>query len=169
MTFQEAVESVAPIAASFSAGLQGLLANDRKWVAISDTRQLRGSVNLDAALRESRPNEQRWDYGIGLPAEDDADHALWVEVHSANALHIDAVVGKRRWLRQWLAAEAPALKQITPPQNYVWLATGSVALPRNSPQRKRLAVEGIQFRSQSLRLDEFLALRVWSRSPGASG
>ena len=156
MTFREAVEATAAIAASFADGLQALSEVDRGRLTISYPRRLRGSVNIDDALRGRDPKEFRWDYGIGLGAGQGDEHALWIEVHSANSLHIDTVVKKRRWLRQWLDTEGAAMKEITPRSNYVWLASGSVALPKDSPQRKRLAMEGIGFRSKRLNLDEFL-------------
>jgi len=157
MTFRDAVEAIASIAGSCVPGLRALSAADASRLSISHPRRLRGSVNVDEALRELKPTEHRWDYSIGLGIGHGDEHALWIEVHSANALHIDTVINKRRWLRQWLDTEGAPMKAITPNSNYVWLASGSVALPKDSPQRKRLAMEGIQFRSQRLNLDEFFA------------
>jgi hypothetical protein len=130
MTFREAVESTASITGSFAQGLQALAAADRERMSISNSRRLRGSVDVDGALRNLRPGEHRWDFSIGLETARRVERALWIEVHSANSLHIDTVINKRRWLRQWLDSEAATLKAITPSLNYVWLASGAVAFAK---------------------------------------
>jgi hypothetical protein len=116
-------------------------------------------VNVDEALRQTHPTDSRWDYAVGLAVNRSTDFALWIEVHPANSLHVDTVIKKRRWLRSWLQAAGAELKKITPGRNYVWLATSPVALPQNSSQRKKLAEEGVQLRSQRLNLDDYTTPR----------
>ena len=117
------------------------------------TRRLDGSVHVDQALRHARPNDARWDYAVGIKLRRDNGWAIWIEVHPASSSHVDAVLAKLTWLRNWLHDEATALTQVK--ARYVWLATGTVALPGNSPKRKLIAKHGLEFRTKFINLDEF--------------
>jgi len=119
----------------------------------SNPRRLRGSVNLDDALRLAFPNDPRWDYAIGISQRSHSDRAVWLEVHPASSLHVGEVLNKLRWLKGWLASDAPELQGL--PAHFCWVATGSVSFRRGSREEKRIAQEGIRFPSKLLNLDEF--------------
>jgi hypothetical protein len=119
----------------------------------SNPRRLRGSVNLDDALRLALPNDPRWDYAIGISQRSHSDRAVWLEVHPASSLHVGEVLNKLRWLKGWLASDAPELQGL--PAHFCWVATGSVSFRRGSREEKRIAQEGIRFPSKLLNLDEF--------------
>lgn len=147
MTFRTAVERTPSVAPHFRVGLQAIRNEHRRLLRVSSPRrQLDGSIDLDQALRESKPTAPRWDYGLGLRPP----RAIWVEVHPASSSHVDDVLAKLRWLRAWLETEAPELGQLR--ARFVWLATGSVALPANSPKRKVLAAMGLVLRAGPLYL-----------------
>jgi hypothetical protein len=93
-------------------------------------------------LRGTRPNDPRWDYGVGL-RRDSRDTAIWIEFHPANSLHVDEVIRKREWLRGWLSTRAPKLDRLA--AGFKWVATGRVALQKGSPQLRRVAAAGIDF------------------------
>lgn len=152
MTFEEAVNATAALAGRYRRGLQGIKNVDRNRIRTSRPRRLKGSVDLDKALRPQRPNAPIWDYCIGLRNDRNNDRVVWLEVHPASSPHaVHEVLRKLGWLRDWLPAEAPALRQIE--ACFVWLATASVAFTANSPQRRRIAQSGILFRSRVLDLD----------------
>jgi hypothetical protein len=156
MSFETAVKATPAIADHCMPGLQALRKKHRERITISNPRCLDGSVDLDTVLQVSRPHEPRWDYGVGLKtglkACKGSVHVLWIEPHPASSSHIDAMLNKLSWLLVWLQAEAPALTLLK--ACYVWLATGTVALPPNSPQRKRIAAKGLLL-TQLLALDDF--------------
>lgn len=154
MTFREAVESIPAIAAHYLVGLQALRPADRDRIRISETRLLRGSVSLDEALAGTRPNQPVWDYGIGASRRPEPAVVVWIESHPASSKHIRPVLAKLNWLRRWLETEAPQLDRLK--SRFVWVATGSVAFPANSPHGKIIAQEGLKFRARRVDLDEFL-------------
>ena len=101
------------------------------------------SVDLDGALRDLHPNDPRWDYGIGVRKTKNSDRVIWIEVHPASSSHIQDVLKKLEWLKEWLGSSAPRLKTIS--TDYVWIASGEVSISTNSPQRRKLAAKGIRF------------------------
>jgi hypothetical protein len=134
-------------------GLQAVRARDRERFHSTDARNIRGGVNLDEALGRARPDEPRWDYVVGVRGAGRNDHAAWAELHPASSLHVEEVLRKLRWLKAWLAAEAPALRAL--PSSFHWVATGSVAFRRGGREEKLLAQAGLHFPVRLLKLDEF--------------
>jgi hypothetical protein len=127
MSFEAAVKSCPRLASAYRRGLQGLKRVDRQRVRISDSRRLRGSVDLEEALAADLPNQPIWDYGLGLAHNRNGEMAVWLEVHPASSLHVGPVIWKLRC---------------------------AVAFNRNSPQFRQVAQAGLLFRSGVLRLDE---------------
>jgi hypothetical protein len=154
MSFQAAATATPLVAAHYRVGLQALSKAHRALIRIADGKHLDGSINLDRALRHTKPNDPRWDYGVGIKRRADAGRAIWIEVHAASSSHVDAVLAKLTWLRGWLENEAPALDQMR--ARYVWLATGAVSMPANSPKRRLIAQRGLDFRAKSLDLDDLV-------------
>lgn len=150
MTFRRAVQQTPSVANHYRDGLQALHADDRARVRTAKPRHLRGSVNLETALRARRPGQPIWDYVIGFGSGPDSPEAIWLEPHPASSDHIAPVIAKFEWLVQWMRAEAPELHRLPP--RFIWLATGSVALAPNDPKRKLLAAKGIEFAAGRLNL-----------------
>lgn len=140
--FQRKVEEIAPLRAFYRRGLQALSESERNQIACENPRQLTGSICLDVALRNTCPQEARWDYGIGYRHRDRIERVTWIEFHAASSDHVGAVLRKFVWLRQWLENHAQSLKQMT--NGYYWLATGQVAITPTSRQAKRLAQAGLR-------------------------
>ncbi|MGQ9589560.1 MAG: hypothetical protein ACUVYA_04615 [Planctomycetota bacterium] len=152
MTFSRAVGSVPALGGAYRRGLGALRKRDRRRVRSRDTRSLAGSVDLDEALRESQPNAERWDYGIGYREGSD-EHAIWVEVHAADSHHVGKVIAKARWLKRWLDDNARELLRMTRPRDgFVWVASGRVGLPQGSPEARELAEAGASFPRTELEL-----------------
>jgi len=116
-------------------GLRGLTSRHRSLV--SDGQRFSCSVDLDEARRAAEPEEPRWDYILGLPAE------VWgMEVHPAKASEVDGIIGKKLWaerrLRTNCALGVARWHWIRPPRSPLQFT------PR-SPAARRLAKHGIQF------------------------
>ncbi len=150
MRFRDAVRNARGLQEAYRTGIGAVRTRDRQRIRCANPRCLAGSVNLDKALARSHPNEPRWDYGIGVRAGRGFDRAIWIEVHPASSHHIGDVLKKLAWLEAWLESSAQALRQIT--AEYVWVASGSVAIPPGSPQRRILSARGVRFAGQRFQL-----------------
>lgn len=144
MTFPEAVGSCPALAPHLQEGVQAIPSADRPRI-LSDRVSLSGSIDLDEALRESCPNDPRWDYALGIRSSPN-DRVIWMEVHSANSAHVTPVLNKLQWLKAWLRSHAPELGGL--PAKYVWVATGRVQIASTGRQRRSLAEAGILLRRQ---------------------
>jgi hypothetical protein len=143
MSFVRAVGKTPHLKEHLKPGLTAIRRSDRVRIQCSQPRRLTGSVDLDAALKPVQPTKPRWDYGIGLDSR-----VVWLEVHPASSHHIDEVLNKLAWLRQWLEADAPALRCLR--TEFIWLASGRVGFRSGSPQMKRIAQCGLKFRAREL-------------------
>jgi hypothetical protein len=149
VTFPGAIHACAQLRNHFDLGL-GALGADRVRVAIRNTRLISGSVNIENAQKETAGHANAWDYGIGISATDD-DKVVWLEVHSANSLHVQTVLDKLDSLLTLLKNYAPDLNLL--PRRFVWLATGAVYIPPNSRERRRLELHKLLLRSKRVDLD----------------
>lgn len=137
--FQKAVEVTPDISTAYRSGLQALKRSDRSLIAVSDPWILDGSVDVDTAVQEKYPNENRWDYAIGYSGK-----VCYVEVHPAYTSEVSVVENKLRWLKTWLKGNAPlldAIPKVAPA--FVWVQTGKGGILPRSSQARKLAAMGI--------------------------
>ena len=137
--FQKAVEGTPDISTAYRSGLQALKRSDRSSVTVTDTMNLDGSLDIDTAVKEKYPNDNRWDYDIGYSGK-----VCYVEVHPAYTSEVSTIEKKLKWLKVWLKEKASSLDAIpkaTPP--FVWAQTGKGAILPQSSQAKKLATLGI--------------------------
>lgn len=138
---------------AYCQGLRALTSSHRGRI-ITQQSQLLGSINVDTALRQTYPQQPRWDYGIGIQRDGDTA-AIWVEFHPAETNKVDEVLSKVKWLKHWLRQNAPLLDALTPDQNaFHWVATNGCHIPRTSPQARRLFGEGLELPRRILNLDQ---------------
>jgi len=149
MGFKQAVAATQALEDAYRPGLGALRSADRHRIECANTRRLSGSVNLDEALAGTRPNDPRWDYGIGVRQGGRPERVVWAEVHPAATSNVKEVLRKLAWLKEWLGDSAPQLQRM--PAEFVWIASGGVAIPRHAPQFRRLAMSAIRF-TRHLRL-----------------
>lgn len=150
MRFHQAVENTIGLAQAYRSGLRAIASRDHKRISCHDTHAVTGSVNLDRALAVTLPDDPRWDYGVGVTAHAASETVVWIEVHPASSRHVDEVLHKLDWLRGWLRTRALRLDAM--PREFVWVASGQVALQANSPQRRKLATQGLRFAGSHLHL-----------------
>ena len=138
--FQKAVEGTPDISTAYRSGLQALKRSDRSSVTVADTKHLDGSVDIDTAVKEKYPNDNRWDYAIGYSGK-----VCYVEVHPAYTSEVSVVENKLKWLKTWLKEKALLLDAIPKAiPAFVWAQTGKGAILPLSSQAKRLATLGIK-------------------------
>jgi hypothetical protein len=142
MSFSAAVKNTEILSSAYQRGLQALKHSDKSRITCANSRNCTGSVDLESALSDSCPNQPIWDYGIGYRTNGLSEMVYWVEVHPASSRNVKDVLNKLAWLINWLRS-APMLNRL--PKRFVWIASGKVALPPHSPQRKRVAQAGIDF------------------------
>ena len=140
MNFAHAIaQSEPPANSAYQAGLQAL-GSDSKFIRCSTPRRIAGSINVDATLSSARPNEPRWDYGIGWKRHD-GEEAIWVEVHPASTAEVSRMIAKYQWLRRWLRTDAQPLNSIThtESQPFYWIATHGVHITKTGSVARQLA------------------------------
>lgn len=122
MNFTDAVRSTPEIAQCLRNGLQALGRNSGK-VAVRETRDLTGSVDVDTCLMTRYPNTPRWDYVLGY-----RDRVYYLEIHPAdNTRKVREVTAKLRWLKQWRKRSARSLEDLERQSTYHWISTGKTA------------------------------------------
>jgi hypothetical protein len=143
----------------FCVGKQALKREHRELITCVDDARITGSLDLDSALAAMPQYAQsnRWDYGVGHRLANGHECAIWVEVHSASTGEVGTVLRKLSWLKGYLVQECQTLWGMTIRQDrktkaFVWLASGSVHINRNSPQARRLAQAGLDWPQKVLRL-----------------
>lgn len=138
-SFQKAVEGTPDISTAYRSGIQALKRSDRGVFDVADTRLLDGSVDIDTAVKEKYPNDNRWDYAIGYSGK-----VCYVEVHPAYTSEVSVVENKLKWLKTWLKEKAPlmdAIPKATPA--FVWAQTGKCGILPWSSQARKLAAMGM--------------------------
>ena len=139
MNFAEAVQGTPELAECLRAGLQALGSNRRK-ISVDSTRNLTGSVDIDACLTRRYPNAPRWDYAFGYK-----DRVYYVEVHQERTGEMQKVIAKLDWLRQWRARSATNLEDLKHRGTYHWISTGRIdsAFAKNNRYRRILRQKSI--------------------------
>jgi hypothetical protein len=155
MTFLEAVQSTPGLEEAGCNGLQAMKAADREHVKAQTTRRLKGSVDVDCAMREAHPNANRWDYGVGhAPTNVEGEVVYWIEIHPATDGEIKFVLAKLQWLKGWLKGSAPNLSAML--RRYIWVSSGKTSFTLSAPQRKQLALQGLEHKGSVFTIpDEF--------------
>ena len=134
MSFTDAVQSTLELTECLKSGLQALGSNRRK-IRVDSTRDLTGSVDIDACLARRYPNAPRWDYVFGYK-----DRVYYVEVHQGRTGEMENVIVKLEWLRQWRKSSAKSLENLKHPRTYHWISTGRIdsAFAKNNRYRRIL-------------------------------
>ncbi|GHT23637.1 hypothetical protein AGMMS4957_15460 [Bacteroidia bacterium] len=134
MTFQESVAATPEVATGFRPGLTALERGHAQKIAVSNSRLLEGSVDIDKMTTHLYPNDNRWDYAFAYNKQ-----VYFVEVHTANTSEVDVVLRKLRWLKNWLNSKAPRINQLKAQAPYYWIQSNSFAIPKTTPQYRRIA------------------------------
>lgn len=153
MSFKRAVQETPDVRDSWRQGLGALRAQDRAHINPSHPRLLKGSVDVDAALRDRQPNAHRWDFAIGFRHTNrHHDCIYWVEIHPAVESEVNVIENKLRWLKNWIAQDAPLLARFE--CDFIWVSSGNTSLPTNAPRFKRLAELGLHHTGRTLRIPD---------------
>ena len=141
VSFKNSVRKCMDIKDALKSGLSALKANS-KYVKVTNTKLLDGSVDIDEAVRDKYPEDSRWDYVVGY-----ANEAFFIEVHPAATSNIDDMVKKVKWLKNWLASSAPDLKSLHKIEVYYWIPSGRVSILKGSVQDRKIAANHLQIKN----------------------
>ena len=122
-------------------GLGALKQTDKSHLSKKRVSKLLGSIDIDKALKPSRPNEYIWDYLVGVNVGNKT-HVHWIEIHPASSSgNIAEIASKMEWLVNWMKT-TPLIKY---PRSIVWVASGKSVFNSRSPALKKLANRGLKF------------------------
>lgn len=148
MSFTQDVNATRHLQGSLCQGLGALLPADRARISHADPGKLLGSVDVDAALKDSQPNAARWDYLVG-EKQGQQQRLHWIEVHPASSTgNVGEIGAKLDWLIAWLRTTPLA----SYPKKIVWIASGKSAFNARDPGVRALARRGLYFAGSHLKL-----------------
>jgi hypothetical protein len=135
---REALEDDSYLVNHVHDGVGAVKDKDKKLIDPSIRTQFADSLDTDEAFRVGRDQEPRWDYLLGHENRS----LIAVEPHSAKTDEIQAVINKKRALRQQLNGH---LKDGMHISKWLWVASGTVCFPRGSRHEIKLSQSGIEF------------------------
>lgn len=149
-------------------GLQALRAEDRPHVQPDDPRRLRGSVNVDSALKKVPEHAQahRWDFAIGFQHTNrTVEFVYWVETHTGSDNQVRVVLEKFKWLRRWLQGDGKELAKLE--CDFVWAPSRATSFTKGARQVRELAGMGLRYTGSGLRIPNAHPRQTNSRRPRA--
>jgi hypothetical protein len=152
MSFKTALENTLNLENSYQPGLQALRAEDRPHIQADDTRRLRGSADIDAALLKAEPNANRWDFAIAYQHTNPnaAEFIYFVELHTASDSQVSVVIRKAQWLVNWLQNDGRLLAAFD--HDIVWVSSGSTSFTPSATKLKQMALLGMRHCGTILRI-----------------
>ena len=155
MTFKDAVEATPHLAGKWLPGLQALRAQDRPHVLPNDPRKLRGSVDVDTALKKlpMHAEAHRWDFAIGFKHTNrTAEFVYWVETHTGSDSQINVMMDKLKWLKQWLKTDGKLLSEFE--CDFIWAPSSATAFTKGARQVRALAGMGLRYTGSGLKIPD---------------
>jgi hypothetical protein len=154
VTFKKAVADTPDLENAWYSGLKALRKVDAKHIKAEDTKRLKGSIDLDGALKKKLPNAPIWDYGIGhKPSNHPEEMVYWVEIHPASDGEITSILAKLDWLKTWLGNEA-ATTLNGMRREFLWVSSGKTSFTVSSTQQKKLAQHGLQHKGRIFKIPD---------------
>lgn len=145
MIFLTAVQATAVLNDGLKPALQALVHN-QSYVRLHHDVKASGSVDIDDCLQLTLPNDPRWDYVFGIYWQNKSEKIFYVEIHRATVNEVNRIEEKFYWLLNWLNEHSPLIEHLDISEFY-WLAAGSVKIPPNAPEIKKLAAMGIELKA----------------------
>jgi hypothetical protein len=143
MKFNAAVIGTPELAAHLQTRLNAISKAHQNSIIVKNLKKITGSVNIDLALQSANPHDNRWDYAIGYHINSQEDKAFFVEFHKAIIDEVNIVISKKQWLVNWMSGKQidNLLQKV-----FVWVSSGGINIPDNSPHRRIINLNGILLR-----------------------
>lgn len=126
-------------------GINAVAKNHRKYLEQAIRTHFDDSLDLDAALKAGREQENRWDYLLG---HSPSGEVMGVEPHSAKQDEVSTVIKKREAALRQLRDH---LRDGVYVSRWLWVASGNVQFADTEKERRRLDQNGIQFVGRTIR------------------
>lgn len=124
---------------SYQTGLGAIKNQHRKKIRINNSRNLKGSMDIDSACKDSEPNSPRWDYLVVILKNNQENLAL-IEIHgAAKPENAKEMIKKKAWLNEWLIK----VRLVDFKKRIFWIAVNSVSILPQSKYARELAKSGI--------------------------
>lgn len=133
-----ALNSESSLQAAVQDGLGAVKSAHRDRLADEVRSAFADSLDLDAALRQDHPEENRWDYLLGHAP---SGKVIGLEPHAAKQDEITTVIKKRQAAKQQLASH---LKSGAHVAKWLWVASGKVHFASTEKAQRRLDEHGIE-------------------------
>lgn len=130
--FKEAINATPDVNGCWKPGLSALSDYSKK-VIIPKEVSVNGSLDIDGSTALLYPSDNRWDYAVCC-----AGKVYYIEVHSAITSEVFTVIKKLRWLKSWLALNAPEIVKLTDysVSPFYWVQSSNCQIPHHMPQYK---------------------------------
>ena len=126
-------------------GLGAMRNRDVDLIAEAERVTVADSIDLDAAMRRERPQANRWDYLVSVPA---ALSVVGIEPHTAKDSEITVVIAKRAEALAYLRDHLRTGHRVA---RWLWVSSGKVGFSAMERARRRLAQKGIEFVGREVR------------------
>lgn len=138
------LEATSPLIWRVQDGLAALERADRAHVDEGIRADFDDSLDLDEAMREAYPEENRWDYLLGYGP---GGRIIGLEPHSARADQVSVVIAKKKSAQDQLRGH---LKRGASVAEWFWVASGKVDFADTEKSVRKLEQNGIQFVRRTL-------------------
>jgi hypothetical protein len=135
MSLRDVANSNSQLKSCWKQGLQALQRKHKSLIKIQNS-SCSGSIDIDQCLRSQCPSDPRWDYGLDIH-----EMGIFIEVHPAHTSEVNTVLAKLTWLKSWFKRNCSLFDSLS--RSYHWIASGSVAIRKGTPQARRLSANGI--------------------------
>ena len=140
--FPTGVHACSTLRPALKSGLQALANAASRHITALDPGRLTGSVDIDGALVNLLPRDERWDYAVGHQSNGKApDEVHWIEIHACRDGEVKRIAAKLDSLRRWMSSNASQLWGL--PKRFVWVSSGRTVISPKSPMRRRVAALGV--------------------------
>lgn len=139
-------------------GIGALKKPDRAHIDGAIRNAFADSLDLDTALKEAHPQENRWDYLLGHSA---SGELIALEPHSAKEDEITTVINKRKAAKQQLADHIEPSARVS---KWLWVGSGKVHFADTEKARLRLDQNGIEFIGSTVRAKDLPASTAAEKS-----
>jgi hypothetical protein len=136
---RRAIKEDSPMYGLVQDGIAAVKNAHRLYLAEEIRPSFGDSIDLDAAVLQDYPQENRWDYLLGHSS---SGEVVGVEPHSAKRDEIATVINKRKAAKQHLSEHLEPGARVA---KWIWVASGRVHFADTERARLLLDQNGIEF------------------------
>lgn len=136
---RSAIDRTSPLRDRVCDGIGAVKRPDHSIFAPEIRETFGDSLDLDAALQERHPQENRWDYLLGHTP---SNKIVAVEPHAAREDQVNTVIKKKQAAKQQLSAHLKPGQRVL---SWLWVSSGKVHFADTEKARRLLDQNGVHF------------------------